>query len=215
MTRFTPFSIHIDDSKLHRLHQKLELADFPPELDEAGSVYGAPLSDVTRLAKYWKDGFNWREQEAKLNQLPQFTTDIPVEGFGELNIHFVHQKSDVPGAIPLLFIHGCKIDHILIQNNDLYSTGLMNIGPGSFIEATKLLPLLQGGKDGPAFHIVAPSLPNFGFSSRVNKVRRVRRSTQLCYNLLIHISPQERIWNIRVCRNVQQADAFTWIRPIR
>ena len=108
MPPITPFTISIDESKLRRLHQKLELADFPPELDEAGETYGAPLSDITRLAQYWKDGFNWRAQEAKLNQLPQFTTKIAVEGFGELDVHFVHQKSDVPGAIPLLFVHGCK-----------------------------------------------------------------------------------------------------------
>jgi hypothetical protein len=104
----TPFTINVDEKKLHRLQQKLQLADFPPELDDAGSTYGARLPDITRLAKYWGDGFNWRAQEAKLNQLPQFTTDITIDGFGELNIHFVHQKSDVPGSIPLLFIHGCK-----------------------------------------------------------------------------------------------------------
>lgn len=108
MSSIAPFTINIDESRLRRLHQKLELADFPPELDDAGSTYGAPLSDVTRVAKYWKDGFDWRAQEAKLNRLPQFTTDITVEGFGVLNIHFVHQKSDIPGAIPLLFVHGCE-----------------------------------------------------------------------------------------------------------
>lgn len=113
----TPFTVGIEESKLHRLHQKLGLTDFPPELDQADSAYGAPLSDVTRLAKYWKDGFDWRTQEAKLNELPQFTTNITVDGFGELNVHFVHQKSDVANAIPLLFIHGCKRDALL---NPLY-----------------------------------------------------------------------------------------------
>jgi hypothetical protein len=108
MSSIAPFTINIDESRLRRLHQKLELADFPPELDDAGSTYGAPLSDVTRVAKYWKDGFDWRAQEAKLNRLPQFTTDITVEGFGDLNIHFVHQKSEILGAIPLLFVHGCE-----------------------------------------------------------------------------------------------------------
>lgn len=108
MSTIVPFTINVEESRLHRLHQKLELTDFPDELDEAGWTYGAPLTDVKRLAKHWKDGFNWREQEAELNQLPQFTTNIVTEGFGELNIHFVHQKSDVATAIPLLFIHGCK-----------------------------------------------------------------------------------------------------------
>lgn len=107
MAPIVPFTINVDESKLHRLQQKLQLTDFPPELDDAGSTYGAPLSDVTRLAKYWASGFDWKAQEAKLNQLAQFTTDITVDGFGTLNVHFVHEKSDVSGAIPLLFIHGC------------------------------------------------------------------------------------------------------------
>jgi hypothetical protein len=107
MPSITPFKIDVDQARIDRLQQKLRLRDLPPELDDAGSTYGAPLSEVTRLATYWADGFDWRAQEAKLNQLPQFTTDISVEGFGELNIHFVHEKSDVAGAIPLLFLHGC------------------------------------------------------------------------------------------------------------
>jgi hypothetical protein len=107
MASVTPFTISIEEDRIRRLHQKLDLADFPHELDQAGWTYGAPLSDIKRLAQHWREGFNWREQEAKLNQLRQFTTNIEVEGFGELNIHFVHQKSDVTNAIPLLFVHGC------------------------------------------------------------------------------------------------------------
>lgn len=108
MSLITPFTLKVEESKLQRLSQKLDLTDFPPELEEAGWTYGAPLSDIKRLVKHWKEGFSWREQEANINQLPQFTTNIDVKGFGELNIHFVHQKSDVTNAIPLLFIHGCK-----------------------------------------------------------------------------------------------------------
>jgi hypothetical protein len=107
MASITPFTISIEENRIRRLRQKLDLADFPNELDQAGWTYGAPLEDVKRLAKHWKEGFNWREQEAKLNKLRQFTTSVEVEGFGELNIHFVHQKSDVTSAIPLLFVHGC------------------------------------------------------------------------------------------------------------
>ena len=63
-------------------------------------------------------------------------------------MHFIHQKSDVEGAIPLLFCHGW---------------------PGSFLEVTKMLPLLKGGDGRPAFHVVAPSLPNYGFSGACRK----------------------------------------------
>jgi hypothetical protein len=58
------------------------------------------------LTKAWEQ-FDWRKAEDKLNETPQFHTDVEVDGFGSLNIHFVHQKSPISGAIPLLFVHGC------------------------------------------------------------------------------------------------------------
>lgn len=105
----TPFSIAIPDSALELLKNKLSNATFPSESEFSDDRnYGTSLSDVKRLAEYWKDGFDWRAREAKLNQIPQFTTKIFVDGFEELNIHFIHQKSSRPGSIPLLFVHGCK-----------------------------------------------------------------------------------------------------------
>lgn len=101
-------TISVPDEKLQRLAQKLEITEFPDELGQAGWDYGAPLADVKRLATYWKDAYNWKEQEAKINQLPNFKTAIQVDGFESLDIHFVHQKSDVEDAIPLLFSHGCR-----------------------------------------------------------------------------------------------------------
>ena len=103
-----PFQIAVSDSQLSLLHQKLGLATLPGEIEDAGWSYGVPLADVERLLKRWKDGYDWRKEEAKLNaELPQFTRDIEVEGFGSLNVHYVHKQSGVEGAIPLLFIHGC------------------------------------------------------------------------------------------------------------
>ena len=104
----SPFRISVPDSQISLLKQKLALATFPDELDDAGWSYGAPLSDLKRLVNRWKDGYDWRKHEAALNaELPQFTRDVNVEGFGTLNIHYVHKKSDVREAIPLLFCHGC------------------------------------------------------------------------------------------------------------
>ncbi len=104
-----PFKIAIPDEKLRLLRQKLDLATFPDELEDSGSNYGAPLADIRRLVARWKEGYDWRTHEAALNaDLPQFTLDIPVDGFGTLNIHFVHQTSKVECAIPLLFVHGCE-----------------------------------------------------------------------------------------------------------
>ena len=104
-----PFKIHVPDSQLEALDTKLSSATFADEIPMSDSWdYGPPVSGLKRLVTYWKDGFDWRAQEAKINQLPQYSTPVSIEGFGELNIHFIHQKSEGPGSIPLLFCHGCK-----------------------------------------------------------------------------------------------------------
>ena len=103
-----PFQINVPDEKLSILHAKLELATFPDELEGAGWKYGAPLADIKRLAEKWRSGYDWRKDKNELNQeLPMFTRDIDVDGFDTLNIHYVHKKSEVVDAIPLLFCHGC------------------------------------------------------------------------------------------------------------
>jgi len=150
-----PYTIHVPDAKIQRLKQKLAVFDLPDEVPDVEPwSRGAPLADIQRLARYWADGFDWRKAEARLNkQLTQFTTEIDVDNYGTYDVHFVHQRSSHNNAIPLLFVHGW---------------------PGSFIEVTKILPLLVGGdgKDQPAFHVVVPSLVDFGFSSPSLKVSR-------------------------------------------
>ena len=108
MADITPYTISVPEDRIQDLKQRLELAKFPDELDDVGWDYGSPLADVTKLTAYWKEEFDWRKAEEKLNKLPQFITNIQCDGFEELKIHFVHQKSDLDGAIPLLFIHGCE-----------------------------------------------------------------------------------------------------------
>jgi hypothetical protein len=118
-----PFKISVPDSQLETLQRKLELATFPDELDHrdgdenknedaaADWSMGAPLSHIRRLTAYWRESFDWRKTERKLNErLPQFLTNVQVAGFGELQIHFVYQKSVAKSkkAVPLLFLHGCK-----------------------------------------------------------------------------------------------------------
>ncbi|TFK24939.1 epoxide hydrolase [Coprinopsis marcescibilis] len=144
------FKIAIPDSELETLKKKLELTRFPDELEGAGKDYGAPLADVRRLTEYWKNGYDWRKFEAELNdELPHFTRDVEVDGFGALNIHYVHKKSAAADAIPLLFVHGW---------------------PGSFLEVRKVLPLLlEASPEHPSFHVVALSLPGYGFSEAPRK----------------------------------------------
>lgn len=111
-----PFEISIPDSHLQTLNQKLNLATFPDELHGVGWDLGPPLADIKRLTEYWRDGFDWRKQEKELNEsMPeQFVAEgLEVEGFGGLDVHFVHRKSSVEGAVPLVFIHGCEYTYIL------------------------------------------------------------------------------------------------------
>jgi hypothetical protein len=166
-----PFKINIPDSKLKDLSQRLALTTLPSQLetDEPWDI-GTPVAEVQRLAKYWRAGFDWRKAEAKINNLPNFMTTIEVDGFGSLDIHYVHQVSSNHNAIPLLFSHGW---------------------PGSFLEVTKLLPLLNN-ENGPAFHVVAPSLPNFGFSSGVTKRGfGVDQYGEVCHKLMLKLGYDE------------------------
>jgi hypothetical protein len=102
-----PFTVSIPDAEIELLRNKLALSRLPDELDESGWDYGSPLADIKRLVERWQNGYDWRRHEAEINQLPMFTRDIEVKDFGTLNIHYVHQKSDVKNAVPLLFVHGC------------------------------------------------------------------------------------------------------------
>ncbi|KAF4472202.1 epoxide hydrolase [Fusarium albosuccineum] len=149
MAPIRSYTICVAEEKIQDLKERLRLAKFPPPSVLTDSWdYGAPVSDVKRLAARWCDGYDWRAAEAKLNELPHFMTQIPVDGYGELDIHFIHQKGQAENSIPLLFCHGW---------------------PGSFFEVIKILPLLTAEKDGLSFTVVAPSLPNFGFSSGPDK----------------------------------------------
>lgn len=85
-----PYKISISDHSLQDLQQRLALARFPSQLespDQDSWDFGVPAKEVQRLAHYWKDGFDWRQAESQLNELPQYRTEIEVDGFGVLDIH--------------------------------------------------------------------------------------------------------------------------------
>lgn len=171
MASIQPFKIAVPDKNIERLKSKLSLTTFPQDVEYSDSwEYGVPLKDIKRLASYWQNGFDWRAAETKLNsELPQFTTTISVDGFGDIPIHFVHKRADKDKSIPLLFCHGW---------------------PGSFLEVSKILPLLTGSPSfgGPSFHVVAPSLPNFGFSGKVNKPGFAPpQYSEVCHKLMLQL----------------------------
>lgn len=163
----TPFKISVPDSALELINNKLDLTTWPDELSEAEWAPGVPLAAMKRLAHHWRHTYSWRDAEARINRdLPQFTTPIAVDGFGALDIHFVHARSTRPSAVPLLFCHGW---------------------PGHFLEVSKLLPLLTSpdNSDSPTFHVVAPSLPNFGFSAGVSaRGFSLAQYAEVCHKLM-------------------------------
>ncbi|EHY60633.1 Epoxide hydrolase 1 [Exophiala dermatitidis] len=169
-----PFTISIPDSELADLQTRLSLARFPDSIDSAGWDYGAPLDDIQRLTHHWRDKFDWRQAETKLNEMPQYTTSIQVSSSGDhvhppLKIHFVHQRSKNPRAIPLLFVHGW---------------------PGSFIEASKIWKKLTDpdAEGSPSFHFIAPSLPNFGFSQGSPKPKfALAQYAETCHLLMLRL----------------------------
>ncbi len=139
------FTIQIPDSVLADLAHRLEATRWPDELESSDWEFGSDLGYVRQLAEYWLHHYDWRREEAALNQLPQYR--IALDG---AYIHFLHVRGTGPAPLPLLITHGW---------------------PGSFVEMIKLIPLLtdpvaHGGKAEDAFDVVVPSLPGYGFSDR-------------------------------------------------
>jgi pimeloyl-ACP methyl ester carboxylesterase len=96
-----PFRIDIPQADLDDLDYRLSRTRWPNEVADAGSDYGFPLARLKELAEYWRTDFSWRAQEAKLNELPHFTTEIEGQ-----NVHFVHVRSQNPDALALVLSHG-------------------------------------------------------------------------------------------------------------
>lgn len=170
MSAPSPYLIHISDERIDRLRQKLAIASFPGDDIESDETwaYGPPRSEIRRLTRVWLEDYDWRKAEARLNKLEQFTTEVALSRTStKYTVHFLHRKSSSPNAVPLLFLHGW---------------------PGSFLEASKIVDLLAENDSGStSFDIVAPSLLDFGFSSR----------TPVCWNSqasLISNEGKDRRW---------------------
>ena len=141
----TPFTLAIDQAALDDLHRRLDQTRWPERETVEDWTQGSPLARVQALCAHWRNGYDWRRCEARLNELGQFKTEI--DG---LNIHFLHVRSPEKDAMPLILTHGW---------------------PGSVVEFMKVIgpltdPVAHGGKASDAFHVIAPSLPGYGFSDK-------------------------------------------------
>ncbi len=140
-----PFHVHFSDAELADLKRRIVASRFPDKEIVADQSQGVQLATVQKLAQYWGTTYDWRKCEARLNALPQFVTTI--DG---VDIHFIHVRSKLPNAMPMIITHGW---------------------PGSVIEQLKIIdpltnPTAHGGTAADAFDVVIPSLPGYGFSGK-------------------------------------------------
>jgi epoxide hydrolase len=142
-TTIRPFRLDIPQADLDDLRDRLARTRWPDEPPGAGWTRGVPLGYLKELAAYWRDSYDWRKHEARLNEFPQFTTTI--DG---ANVHFLHVRSPEPDALALVLTHGW---------------------PGSIVEFLNVIgpltdPAAHGGDPADAFDLVIPSLPGHGLS---------------------------------------------------
>ena len=146
-TAIRPFDIDVPDAVLEDLAGRLARTRFPDQIGDPW-VYGTDVAYLRELVAYWQDSYDWREQERRLNAFDHYKTQID-----DLDIHFIHQRSPEANALPIVITHGW---------------------PGSVVEFLKVIgpltdPVAHGGRAEDAFHVVAPSMPGYGFSDRPSR----------------------------------------------
>src|SRR5204863_5787920 len=142
-TAIRPFTIETPESELEDLRARIAATRWPSKELVDDRSQGVQLATIQELARYWAEDYDWRKCEARLNALPQFTTEI--DG---VEIHFIHVRSQHEDALPLIMTHGW---------------------PGSVIELLDTVgpltdPTAHGGDAEDAFHLVLPSIPGYGLS---------------------------------------------------
>jgi pimeloyl-ACP methyl ester carboxylesterase len=144
-TAILPFQVNVPEADLTELRRRIKATVWPDRETVTDATQGVQLATIQALARYWATDYDWRKVEARLNALPNFTTEI--DG---LDIHFIHVRSKHENALPVIVTHGW---------------------PGSIIEQLKIVdpltnPTAHGGKASDAFHLVIPSMPGYGFSGK-------------------------------------------------
>jgi Epoxide hydrolase N terminus len=153
-----PFRLHVPDDMLQDLRERLARVRWPDEPPGSPWSTGSSVAYMQDLVAYWRDGFDWRAQEAALNSFRQFKAPL-----GGIDLHFIHEEGKGPNPAPLVLSHGW---------------------PGSIVEFHKVLPMLTdparfGADPADAFTVVAPSLPGYALSFAPGQTRfGVRRSAK-------------------------------------
>ena len=166
MSTYQPFSVAVPDDTLEHIRSRVQAYQWHEMPDDGGWDYGTNLDYMKELCEYWGTEFDWRQQEAKINQFSHFTA--PVEG---VDLHFILEKGSGPNARPLIISHGW---------------------PGTIVEFLDVIdqlahPEKHGGKIEDAFDVVAPSLPGFGFSGRPPRPYGPRKMASLFNHLMTDV----------------------------
>jgi epoxide hydrolase len=158
-TDLRPYRVDVPQAALDDLADRLARTRWPDELPDVGWSYGVPLEYVRELVDHWLNGYDWRAQEARINEHPQFLTTIDGQ-----QIHFLHIRSPEADALPLIATHGWPMS--VVEYLDL---------SGPLTD-----PRAHGGDPGDAFHLVIPSIPGVGFSGPTKEAgwdsRRIARA---------------------------------------
>lgn len=145
MTEIRPFTVHIPQSDLDDLSDRLARTRWPDEVSGAGWDYGSNMDYMQELCDYWRNKFDWRAQENAINKFAHFRAEI-----GGIGIHFIHERGKGENPVPIMLLHGW---------------------PSSFWQMQKIIPFLtdpegHGGEASDSFDVIVPDLPGYGFSDR-------------------------------------------------
>ncbi|APA06073.1 hypothetical protein sscle_01g008430 [Sclerotinia sclerotiorum 1980 UF-70] len=165
-----PFKISVDPEFIEQTTLKASLTRYTTDINQPDFTDGPPRHNITTIRDYWVNNYSWLSIQDQINKnFSQYTTTVYADGnyTYPIPLHFVHHKSPRPDAIPLLFIHGW---------------------PGSFLEVSKMINHLTNPSNTsiPAFHVVAPSLPGYGFSPAPQYPGLGLRETGQAFNNLMN-----------------------------
>ena len=135
------FKVSIDESKIEDLYKRIDLTRWPDEINDDIWTLGTKKSFLKDAVQYWRNDFDWKKHEKQINDFGSYKFKTK----DDLEIHFIHSKSNSKSSIPILITHGW---------------------PGSVQEFFKIIPLLNKDRDGLSFDVICPSMPGYGFSDK-------------------------------------------------